>query len=59
MRHGEKNGGIEGLLFMVVASAIRSSLGRRSGHVSAVLMRSRRLFDHVGSLLVQVARRAR
>ena len=59
MRHGEKNGGIEGLLFMVVASAIRSSLGRRSGHVSAVLVRSRRLFEHVGSLLVQVARRAR
>ena len=29
------------------------------GHVSAVLMRSRRLFEHVGSLLVKVARRAR
>jgi len=45
VRRGEKNGGIEGLLFMVVASAIRSYLGRRSGHV--------------GSLLVKVARRAR
>ena len=43
VRHGQKN----------------SSLGRRSGHVSAVFMRSRRLFEHVGSLLVKVARRAR
>jgi len=59
VRHGEKNGGIEGLLLMVVASAIRSSLGCRSGHVSAVLVRVGRLFEHVGSLLVQVAQRAR
>jgi len=57
--HGEENGGIEGLLLMVVASVIRSSLGCRSGHVSAVLVRSGRLFEHVGSLLVQVAQRAR